>query len=177
MRQNKSIEIVVSAIVPPGAVFKWYDKNKPSNTDNIPNIIDKIIVLIRPCLNLKEAATGIIIIDDTTKSPTTFIDADIVALNNTEKSMLKKWLLNFDIFAKSSSKITKANFLWYLINNVKIITLVQIINIRSYLLRVKILPKIILSMFILTIPLLDIIIAIPRLKVKIIEREISEKFL
>lgn len=177
IRQKINIKIDVNEIVPPEAVLRLYERYKPSNTDIIPNNIDREIVFIIPCLNRKDAATGIIIIEDTTKSPTTFIDADIVALNKIEKSMLKKLLLNFDILANSSSKIINVNFLKYMINNVKTIKLVIIIKLISNFDSVNIFPKIMFSMFILTIPLLDIIIAIPKLKVKIIESEISEKFL
>ena len=41
-----------------------------------------------PFLNLNAAATGIIIIDDTTSNPTTFMDADIVKLSNMENKIL-----------------------------------------------------------------------------------------
>ncbi len=64
-----------------------------------------------------------------------------------------------------------------MIKNIITNMLVQIIKIRSDLLRVSMLPNIMLSIFMLVAPLLDIIIAIPRLKVSIIESEISEKFL
>lgn len=177
IRQKINIKIEVNEIVPPEAVLRLYERYNPSNTDITPNIMDKKIVFIRPFLNRKDAATGIIIIDDTTKSPTTFMDADIVALNKTEKSILKKLLLNFDTLANSSSKIIKVNFLKYMINNVSTIKLVVTIKLISNFDRVNIFPKIMFSIFMLTIPLLDIIIAIPKLRVKIIERDISEKFL
>ncbi len=101
----------VKEIVPPGAALKKYDNSNPINTDMIPNAIENTMVLSVPHLNLSEVATGIIIIDDTTNSPTTFIDADMVALSKIEKRVLKKQLLNFEIVAKSSSNITRVNFL------------------------------------------------------------------
>lgn len=136
-----------------------------------------MVVFENPCLNVKAEATGITIIEDTTKRPTTFIDADIVALSKIENKMLKNEVFNFDTFEKSSSNIINTNFLKNLINKRKTIMLVQIMKIKSDLVRVNILPKIMLSIFMFTSPLLEIIIAIPRLNVKIIEREISEKFL
>ena len=69
------------------------------------------MVLLSPCLNLKEDATGITIIEDTTKSPTTLIEAAIVALNKIENKILKNPLLNLEIVEKSSSRIIRANFL------------------------------------------------------------------
>ncbi|EIA31433.1 hypothetical protein SFB4_016G4, partial [Candidatus Arthromitus sp. SFB-4] len=57
-------------------------------THIIPKIIEINIVLENPFLNLNAAATGIIIIDDTTSNPTTFMDADIVKLSNMENKIL-----------------------------------------------------------------------------------------
>ena len=116
-------------------------------------------------------------IEDTTKRPTTFIDADIVALSKTENKVLKSELFNFDTLENSSSRIIRTNFLENFMSKIITIMLVHTINIKSDLLSVNMLPKIMLSIFTLTIPLLEMIIAIPKLKVKIIESEISEKFL
>lgn len=126
---------------------------------------------------MNDAATGITMIEDTTKRPTTFIDADIVALSKTENKVLKSELFNFDTLENSSSRIIRTNFLENFMRKIITIMLVHTINIKSDLLSVNMLPKIMLSMFTLTIPLLEMIIAIPKLKVKIIESEISEKFL
>ncbi len=135
------------------------------------------VVFVNPFLNVNDAATGMTITDDTTKSPTTFIDAEIVALSKTENKVLKNELFSFDTFENSSSRIMRTNFLENFISNIITIMLVHTINIKSDLFNVNILPKIMLSIFMLTIPLLEIIIAIPKLKVRIIESEISEKFL
>ncbi len=135
------------------------------------------MVFVNPFLNVNDAATGMTITDDTTKSPTTFIDAEIVALSKTENKVLKNELFSFDTFENSSSRIMRTNFLENFISNIITIMLVHTINIKSDLFNVNILPKIMLSIFMLTIPLLEIIIAIPKLKVRIIESEISEKFL
>ena len=54
----------------------------------IPRIIEINTVWENPFLNLNDAATGIIIIDDTTRRPITFMDADIVKLSNTENNTL-----------------------------------------------------------------------------------------
>lgn len=126
---------------------------------------------------MNDAATGITMIEDTTKRPTTFIDADIVALSKTENKVLKSELFNFDTLENSSSRIIRTNFLENFMSKIITIMLVHTINIKSDLLSVNMLPKIMLSIFTLTIPLLEMIIAIPKLKVKIIESEISEKFL
>ena len=88
-----------------------------------------------------------------------------------EKNIIKKQLTEIDILA---IKIVGYSWIITVINTIK---LVHIINIKSFLFSVSILPNIMLSIFMLTILLLDMIIAMPKLKVRIIERDISEKFL
>lgn len=143
----------------------------------MPKIIDIIIVFLNPTLNLKADATGITIIEDTTSSPTTFIDADMVKLSRIENNILKNEVFILDIFEKSSSNIISANLLEYFVRNIITIILVIIMKSKSTLDSVSMLPNIMLSISILTMLLLDIIIAIPRLSVSIIDRDISEKFL
>lgn len=62
-------------IVPPGEIFKWKPKNKPTITEISPKMILTNINCLKLEVILIALATGKVIIAETSKIPTILIDA------------------------------------------------------------------------------------------------------
>ena len=122
------MNILINTITGPGGKSRTYDIQKPTNIDTSLNKIDIDRVFLKLFPTFIAAATGMIIKDDTSNTPTITIDKETTKARTNVDTNWKRPILIPTSFAYASSKLTRMIFLRF--NPISSNTIAAVIIIR-----------------------------------------------